>query len=151
MRRRPRRRSEVVGAQAGNTELVLNADDPLVADLGRARDPRYFGVEDDALANAELQHAADSKHCRRCGHPYGYEAIYLAHLGRYACPNCGRRRPEPTVVAREVELHGIRSAAFTLHAEGTSPGSSCRSPGSTTSTTRSGPRRCASSSGTGST
>ena len=38
---------------------------------------------------AELQHAADSKHCRRCGHPYAYEAIYLAHLGRYACPNCG--------------------------------------------------------------
>ena len=30
------------------------------------------------------------------------------------CPNCGARRPEPAVVARDVELRGIRSAAFTL-------------------------------------
>ena len=106
--------AEVVAAQAGRSALVLNADDPLVADLGRAHSPLYFGVDDDSLALPELQHAADSKHCRRCGHPYAYEAIYLAHLGRYACPNCGARRPEPSVVAREVELRGIRSAAFTL-------------------------------------
>jgi lipid II isoglutaminyl synthase (glutamine-hydrolysing) len=119
--------ADVVVEQAGRAALVLNADDPLVADLGRAngaraagRHPLYFGVEDDSLTFAELQHAADSKHCRRCGHPYVYEAIYLAHLGRYACPNCGARRPEPAVVGREVELRGIRSAAFTLHApEGT--------------------------------
>jgi UDP-N-acetylmuramyl tripeptide synthase len=110
--------AEVVAAHAGPTALVLNADDPLVADLGRERAARYFGVEDDALAYPELQHAADSKHCRRCGHHYAYDAIYLAHLGRYHCPNCGRRRPEPSVVARDVELHGIRSATFTLHADG---------------------------------
>jgi UDP-N-acetylmuramyl tripeptide synthase len=108
--------AEVVAAQAGRASLVLNADDPLVADLGRANGSCvFFGVDDDSLAFAELQHAADSKHCRRCGHPYAYEAIYLAHLGRYACPNCGARRPEPAVVARSVELRGIRSAAFTLH------------------------------------
>jgi UDP-N-acetylmuramyl tripeptide synthase len=106
--------ASVVAAHAGATALVLNADDPLVADLGRDRAALYFGVDDDTLAIAELQHAADSKHCRRCGHPYAYEAIYLAHLGRYACPNCGARRPEPEVIARDVELHGIRSAAFTL-------------------------------------
>jgi UDP-N-acetylmuramyl tripeptide synthase len=105
--------AEVVAAARGSA-LVLNADDPLVADLGRERAPLYFGVEDDSLAFPELQHAADSKHCRRCGHPYAYEAIYLAHLGRYACPNCGARRPDPQVVARDVELRGIRSAAFTL-------------------------------------
>ena len=96
------------------SKLVLNADDPLVADLGRHGDALYFGVEDDALALPELQHASDSKHCRRCGHAYVYETVYLAHLGRYHCPNCGRRRPRPGVVARDVELRGIRSAAFTL-------------------------------------
>ena len=99
---------------SSSAALVLNADDPLIADLGREREPVYFGVEDDALAFAELQHAADSKHCRRCGHAYEYDAIYLAHLGRYHCPNCGNRRPDPVVVARDVELRGIRSAAFTL-------------------------------------
>jgi UDP-N-acetylmuramyl tripeptide synthase len=104
----------IVAGRPEATALVLNADDPLVADLGRERAALYFGVEDDSLAFAELQHAADSKHCRRCGHPYVYDAIHLAHLGRYHCPNCGARRPQPQVVARDVELRGIRSAAFTL-------------------------------------
>jgi UDP-N-acetylmuramyl tripeptide synthase len=106
---------EAVHGLPSGTALVLGADDPLIADLGRDReDVTYFGVDDDSLAMPEMQHAADSKHCRRCGHPYSYEAIYLGHLGRYACPNCGQRRPEPHVRATDVELHGIRSAAFTL-------------------------------------
>jgi UDP-N-acetylmuramyl tripeptide synthase len=104
----------VVAGLPATTRLVLNADDPLVADLGRERDALYFGVDDDALALPELQHASDSKHCRRCGAAYAYEAAYLAHLGRYACPRCGARRPAPVVAAEAVELRGIRSAAFTL-------------------------------------
>ncbi len=106
--------AEAVAALPASTALVLNADDPLIADLGRGRTTMYFGVDDDTLARPEMQHAADSKHCRRCGHPYAYTAIYLGHLGHYACPNCGQRRPEPAAVAREVELRGIRAAAFTL-------------------------------------
>ena len=108
----------VTAQRAGTTQLVLNADDPLVADLGRApqAEPWYFGVEDDSVAHTELQHASDSKHCRRCGHAYVYEAAYMGHLGRYHCPNCGNRRPEPAVAAESVQLRGIRSAAFTLRA-----------------------------------
>jgi UDP-N-acetylmuramyl tripeptide synthase len=95
--------------------LVLNADDPLVADLGRDRsDAWYFGVDDDAMAMAEMQHAADSKHCRRCGAPYVYDAIYLGHLGHYHCPNGDARRPEPRVRGTAIELRGTRGAAFTL-------------------------------------
>jgi UDP-N-acetylmuramyl tripeptide synthase len=95
-------------------QLVLNADDPLVADLGRAKGATYFGVEDPSLALPALQHASDSKHCRRCGHAYAYETVYLAHLGVYRCPNCGQERPRPSVTATDVTLHGIRSASFTL-------------------------------------
>jgi len=95
--------------------LVLNADDPLVADLGRDRaDTMYFGVQDDAMAMASMQHAADSKHCRRCGAPYVYDAIYLGHLGRYHCPTGDARRPDPQVTARDIVLRGTRGAAFTL-------------------------------------
>ena len=109
--------AEVTASLDGRTTLVLNADDPLVADLGRDRSAvTYFGVDDHSLAYAELQHASDSKHCRRCGAAYVYDAAYLAHLGHYHCPQCGARRPQPAVVAREVELRGIRSAAFTLAA-----------------------------------
>jgi lipid II isoglutaminyl synthase (glutamine-hydrolysing) len=109
----------MLAARASRAQLVLNADDPLVADLGRdLTRVRYFGVGDDRLALPELQHASDSKHCRRCGHAYAYEAVYLAHLGHYRCPRCGRRRPEPDVVAEDVALHGVRDATFTLRAGG---------------------------------
>jgi UDP-N-acetylmuramyl tripeptide synthase len=96
--------------------LACNADDPLIADLGRHHPGvRYFGVEDPAMATAEMQHASDSKHCRRCGAAYEYDAIYLGHLGVYRCPACGQQRPEPAVAARHIRLHGTQSAAFELH------------------------------------
>jgi UDP-N-acetylmuramyl tripeptide synthase len=140
---------------ASQARLVLNADDPLIADLGR--DPRanpsvdvganahpatpadhdvgagpaadgpggelfndssnrvlYYGVDDDSLTLAGMAHAADAKHCRRCGAPYVFTAIYLGHLGHYHCPNCGQARPVPTVVATDVTLEGLRAARFTL-------------------------------------
>jgi len=96
---------------------ILNADDPLLADLGRERRPEdvlYFGVDDDTLALPGLGHAADAKHCRRCGSPYVFDAVYLGHLGHYHCPTCGARRPAPAIRAGEVALHGVQSAAFTL-------------------------------------
>src|SRR3954452_23591502 len=100
--------ADVVADRNGRSAFVLNADDPLVADLGREREQvTYFGVEDDSLALPELQHAADSKHCRRCGHAYEYQAVYLAHMGHYRCPNCGRERPAPTVAAEKVTLRGM--------------------------------------------
>jgi len=113
--------AEVVAGLPETTQLVLNADDPLVADLGRGRaHVTTFGVEDDAMALPQMQHAADSKHCRRCGHAYEYEAIYLGHLGRYRCPQCGQHRPEPDVLAEQVRLNGTRDASFTLRIGGDS-------------------------------
>ena len=107
----------MVSELAPQTGLALNADDPLIADLGRGRsDVTYFGVEDRSLAIAEMQHASDSKHCRNCGTAYRYEAIYLGHLGVYACPACGQRRPDPLIMAREVTLHGTDASEFQLHA-----------------------------------
>lgn len=105
----------VVGWLEPGASLVLNADDPLIADLGRERDKvTYFGVEDDSLALADMQHAADSKHCRRCGAAYVYDAIYMGHLGRYHCERCGQTRPEPGVRAERIVLRGTTSASFKL-------------------------------------
>ncbi len=108
-------------AAAPDTKLVLNADDPLVADLGRdsaAGRATYFGVQDDAMALAGMAHASDSKHCRRCGAPYVYDAVYMGHLGRYHCPNGDSRRPEPGVYVSGVILDGTRGARFSLHLGG---------------------------------
>jgi UDP-N-acetylmuramyl tripeptide synthase len=112
-----------VGAGPGcDARLVLNADDPAVADLGRIRtsgnEPAgvlYYGVEDDSLALSGMAHAADAKHCRNCGAPYVFEAVYMGHLGRYRCPACGQARPVPAVRATNVRLEGVRAARFTLH------------------------------------
>jgi UDP-N-acetylmuramyl tripeptide synthase len=101
-------------AAGTDAALVLNADDPAVADLGRDAGATYFGIEDDGVAMAQMQHAADAKHCRRCGAPYVYDAIYLGHLGRYHCASCGASRPQPQVAARDIELRGVRAARFTL-------------------------------------
>ena len=105
--------AEVVAARAGSTGFVLNADDPLVADLGRDRELErrpgvtFFGIGDSSQALAELQHAHDAKHCRRCGAPYEYARAFVGHLGHYSCPNCGADRPAPDVTAREITLEGI--------------------------------------------
>lgn len=100
-----------------DAQLVLNADDPMVADLGRERDRvLYFGVQDDGVALSGMAHAADAKRCRGCGAAYVFDAVYLGHLGRYHCASCGRQRPAPTIHASEIELHGVHSASFTLSA-----------------------------------
>jgi UDP-N-acetylmuramyl tripeptide synthase len=98
------------------TTLVLNADDPLIADLGREHsDTLYFGIEDPAAASAAgLAHASDSTRCRRCGAAYTYAHVYIAHLGVYACEGCGARRPAPDVSAHDVRLNGLRGASFEL-------------------------------------
>jgi UDP-N-acetylmuramyl tripeptide synthase len=107
--------AELTAERDGRSALVLCADDPLVADLGRERQRvAYFGVEDDSMAMPELQHAADSKHCRRCGHAYVYEAIYMGHLGRYRCPNCGRERPAPAVAAERIVLRGMSGSELSV-------------------------------------
>ncbi len=107
-------------AGARETRLLLNADDPLVADLGRERDGAvtYFGLQDDGVGLHGMAHAADSKHCRRCGTLLSYDAVYLGHLGRWECPTGDARRPQPDVFATAVTLDGTRGARFELHLGG---------------------------------
>ena len=108
-------------ADLPGASLVVNGDDPQVADLAHGvESARVFGIDDPVHARPALQHAADSKYCLRCGTPYGYAAAYVGHLGDYRCPKCGHARPQLDVVGSEIELHGLDGAAFTLAApEGT--------------------------------
>ena len=132
-----------VVAQAKDTTLVLNADDPLVADLGRDRaGVVYFGVEDPSMALEGMAHAADSKHCRRCGAPYRYDYVFLGHLGHYHCDACGATRPGADGRGRARGARRPARRARDAAAAGRRPSRSrCPSPGSTTSTTRSAPPR----------
>lgn len=112
----------VAAEREGRSRLVLNADDPLVADLGRDRDLRrregvtYFGIEGTRHALPELQHAHDAKHCRRCGAPYRFARAFVGHLGHYECPKCGADRPRPDFAATEIELDGMRGSRIRVRA-----------------------------------
>jgi lipid II isoglutaminyl synthase (glutamine-hydrolysing) len=95
--------------------LVVNGDDPQVGDLASERPgSTVFGLDDPRQASAELQHAADSKWCIRCGTAYVYAAAYIGHLGDYRCPACGHTRPHLHMRAREIGLNGLESVSFEL-------------------------------------
>ena len=114
--------AKLVAARAGPTGFALNADDPLIADLGRDRElvrrpgVTYFGIDDPSQALPELQHAFDAKHCRRCGSPYVYERAFVGHLGHYRCPNCAADRPPPDVAATRIDLEGMRGSRVAVRA-----------------------------------
>lgn len=95
--------------------VVLNADDPLVASLGReAGKAVFFGVEDSSLDMGRLQHVADSKSCPVCGTDLVYEAVYLGHVGLYDCPNCDFTRPKTSYRATNVRFDGAKGTTFRL-------------------------------------
>ena len=104
-----------VRALPHSTILVVNGDDPQLGSLASTRDGAIaYGLDDPRHARGTLQHAADSRYCIVCGHPYEFVAAYVGHLGNYRCPACGHARPELQVVARAIELNGLESAAFDL-------------------------------------
>jgi UDP-N-acetylmuramyl tripeptide synthase len=95
--------------------VVVNADDPLVASLGRsAKRPVFYGVDEPSLDTGRLQHVADSKDCPVCGTALRYEIVYMGHVGVYECPRCDFSRPEPAYRASRVRLHGARETEFLL-------------------------------------
>jgi len=89
----------------GDAVVVLNADDPSVAELGQVwRGPTvYFGLDDERHA-AAAEHAADSRWCGACGSEYEYSVLYFGHAGAWRCPGCGRARPEMQVKATHLDL-----------------------------------------------
>ncbi len=104
---------EAVEHLPDETILVVNADDPVVADLADGRDRALrFGLDDARQARPSLQHAADSKYCLRCGAPYMYEAAYVGHLGDYRCEACGHARPRLDVTAVDIDHVGMHGSRF---------------------------------------
>jgi UDP-N-acetylmuramyl tripeptide synthase len=107
------RMKEAVRTLDPHSVVVLNADDPLVASIGRdlPHEVIYYGIDNDRYGSESMQHAADSKHCTECGSRLTYEYYLFGHMGRYSCPSCGTSRPESRVSAVElemVELEGTR-------------------------------------------
>ncbi len=106
---------EMVNALPGDTRVVLNADDPLLAGIGEGRENVvYFGLDDRSQSEDAPRHAADSKFCRKCGAPLEYEAVQLGHLGIYRCPNGDFERPQPQIAASSIESHGMEGSSIEI-------------------------------------
>lgn len=107
--------SRMIAALPPDTTVVLNADDPLLAQLaGDHGNVIYFGIEDRSNTEPRPRHAADSKFCRRCGAALIYDAVQMGHLGDYHCGECGLTRPKPHVAATVIELRGMEGSAMTI-------------------------------------
>ncbi len=87
------------------TTLVLNADDPTIAQLAASFTGKvlYYGIDDLSLDlltqqdSSERHQAIDTRSCPICGHEYVYDAQFYSHMGHYHCPHCGYTRPQPDV------------------------------------------------------
>ena len=75
-----------------NEKLILNADDPNVARLGkvnkRNKNIMYYHVNEYKYATKELKEAGEGKFCPFCNTRLQYEYYQYAHVGRFKCPNC---------------------------------------------------------------
>jgi len=93
------------------TKLVLNADDPMVAALGRNRDNvLYFGIDVSDAGTGETPYALDARLCAFCGAPYEYLSNFYGHLGHYRCSACDWQRPAPAVRVTSIESRGDRGS-----------------------------------------
>ena len=109
-------RKGVQAMPAGST-VYLNADDPLVASLQERSDLNYvfFGLNAPEMSTAEMLQSSEAQVCPRCGSTLDYSFFYYAHHGKYHCPSCGFKRPEPTIYATDVALHGLKGSTLTIH------------------------------------
>ena len=108
-------RPALQGLPATST-VVVDVDDPALAMLtdGLAAQRVAFGMRGLIYRLAALPHAADSGRCPRCGADLRYEALYVSHLGEWACPGCGVERPKLAVAGEDVRLRGVDSLTMTL-------------------------------------
>jgi UDP-N-acetylmuramyl tripeptide synthase len=106
--------SAALSALPSASQVLLCADDPAVAYLGRnlRAQVRYFGLDDPDQGQPSLPHAADSKFCPSCGQPFEFTRVYVGHLGHYRCPTGDFERPQPDLRGARVEFSGLQAQAL---------------------------------------
>jgi UDP-N-acetylmuramyl tripeptide synthase len=102
----------------GETSLILNADDPLVASL--SSDATFFGLDDPSVGTGVLADSADSTFCETCNNRLAFVSIYMAHLGDWRCGVCVRGRPPRGAAGADIELMGLGGSSCTVQFEGQS-------------------------------
>lgn len=76
--------------------LIVNADDPMLYDLGSENNRIFYGFDEIVYKTAVVDSLAPAETVTcSCGTDLSYEKRYYAHIGKYYCENCERKRHEP--------------------------------------------------------
>lgn len=91
-------------ALSPKTELILNGDDPLVAQFGENTERKccYMGVDEDA--GIGLNETKEGRFCVMCGERLEYDYYHYSQLGKFHCPSCGFSRHKLDFCVRDVDL-----------------------------------------------
>lgn len=89
-------------------QLVLNADDPLVATfVSKNKQPIFYGVENVYGLENKSDSVEEAFNCPNCGKALSYTKKFFAQQGHYYC-DCGYKRIEPKYKA-DVTLYKTHS------------------------------------------
>ena len=88
------------------TQLILNADDPLVSCFGLGRDHViWFGVDRLPLSTEENNSIYnDGKYCPNCKNRMEYDYYHYNHIGHYHCTSCALKRNETSYTITDASL-----------------------------------------------
>ena len=89
-----------------DTELILNADDPLSSCFAQGHEKvKWFGLDKcsiDLPAPSGVYH--DGAYCPICHAPMTYDYVHYNHIGAYRCTACGHAKPATDYTATAVDL-----------------------------------------------
>ncbi|RJQ27022.1 MAG: Mur ligase family protein [Peptococcaceae bacterium] len=89
-----------------DARLVLNADDPLVAQFREKTglSCTFYGLDGFERTPGTGDRVREARFCPFCGASLVYDNFYYSQLGLYRCPGCPFARPEAQVEAAEIVL-----------------------------------------------
>ena len=90
------------------TELILNADDPLSSCFARGQEKvTWFGLDKCSISAEEPTGVyRDGAHCPVCGGKMDYAYAHYNHIGAYFCPKCGHGKHQTDFTVTAVDLPG---------------------------------------------
>ena len=92
------------------TELILNADDPLSSCFARGREKvKWFGLDKCSVStDAPTGAYRDGAYCPICHAPMEYAYVHYNHIGAYRCARCGHQKPATDYTVTAVDLDGAQ-------------------------------------------
>lgn len=89
-----------------DTELILNADDPLSSCFAEGRaDVKWFGLDRCAIStDAPTGAYHDGAYCPLCHAPMEYDYVHYNHIGAFRCTACGHRKHATDYTATALDL-----------------------------------------------